>query len=399
MFEYQRAMIFDYAGKDAEALKAYETAELAGIRSAPGLIRHGRLLERLGRGGETQTLYRAFLERGAEPNVAAELSRLGSGAASASGPITPMQGAAIGLFSLASAMVGQSDPDFYMPYLTLTQMLDPNLDGAWLVYAESLRQARKYEGVRTALEKVQPSSPWYESAQVRIIWSWRDEKKDEDALAAARDFAGKSDSRLARTTLADLEREAGHFETAEALYSKLIGEVETPARSDWPLFFARGASRERLGRFAEAEADLRHALVLSPDEPDVLNYLGYSWIERGEHLQEGLAMLQRAVSLSPKAGYIIDSLGWAHFKLGDYAAALDTLERAVELSPEDSTLNDHLGDLYWRLNRKVEARFQWTRALTLDPDATEKARIEKKLTQGLPPLAAGGGVTPPRAAQ
>jgi Flp pilus assembly protein TadD len=130
----------------------------------------------------------------------------------------------------------------------------------------------------------------------------------------------------------------------------------------------------------------------------VLNYLGYSWIERGENLNEGLAMLKKAASLSPKSGYIIDSLGWAHFKLGDYASALDTLERAVVLTPDDPTLNDHLGDLYWRLDRKVEARFQWSRALSLDPDEKEKLGIEQKLAQGLPPLAPAAAARP-RAAQ
>jgi Flp pilus assembly protein TadD len=387
-------MILDFAGHDAEALAAFEAAERGGVRLARGLIRHGRLLERTGQKAEALALYRGFLERGTEPTIVAEVARIEAGGAVPGVAITPPQGAAVALFALASAMVGQSDPDFYMPYLTLTQMLDPNLDEAWLVYAESLRQARKYQAARDALEKVGPASPWYESARVRVIWSWRDEGKDEGALAAARDFAERSNTRLARTTLADMERAAGNYETAEAIYSQLIGELKAPSRGDWPLYFARGASRERLGQFGEAELDLKQALALSPDEPDVLNYLGYSWIERGENLNAGLAMLERAVSLSPKAGYIIDSLGWAHFKLGDYATALDTLERAIVISPEDSTLNDHLGDVYWRLDRKVEARFQWTRALSLDPDEKEKPAIQQKLAQGLPPLAPSSVVRP-----
>ena len=145
---------------------------------------------------------------------------------------------------------------------------------------------------------------------------------------------------------------------------------------------ARAAARERLGRWPEAEADLQRALVLSPEQPDILNYLGYSWIDRGVRLQEGLAMIQRAVALRPASGAVIDSLGWAYFRLGDYAQALEHIERAVELQPADATLNDHLGDVYWRLGRRIEARFQWRRALSLAPDAP--ASIEAKMAAGLP---------------
>ena len=127
---------------------------------------------------------------------------------------------------------------------------------------------------------------------------------------------------------------------------------------------------------------MQEALRLSPDQPDVLNYLGYSWIDRGERLDEGLAMIQRAVELRPFSGAIIDRLGWAYFRMGDYPRALDLLERAVELEPSDPTLNDHLGDVYWRMGRRIEARFQWERALSFEPE--EPDTIRAKLEAGLP---------------
>jgi Flp pilus assembly protein TadD len=169
------------------------------------------------------------------------------------------------------------------------------------------------------------------------------------------------------------------FAEAEPIYTVLMAVQP----QDWRLYFSRGIARERLQRWPEAEADLQRALELAPEQPDVMNYLGYTWIDRGERLQEGLAMVQRAVELRPHSGAIIDSLGWAYFRLGDYTQALEHLERAVELEPADPTLNDHLGDVYWRLDRRIEARFQWQRALTLDPDNPEA--IQAKLANGLPP--------------
>src|SRR5690606_5409856 len=145
---------------------------------------------------------------------------------------------------------------------------------------------------------------------------------------------------------------------------------------NWRLHFARAAARDSLGRWGDAEADLRQALALAPDQPDVMNYLGYTWVDRGENLQEGMALIRRAAELRPSSGAIVDSLGWAHYRLGDYRQAVLFLERAVELEPGSATLNDHLGDAYWRLGRRTEARFQWRRALTQQPD--DPAAIEAK---------------------
>jgi Flp pilus assembly protein TadD len=234
------------------------------------------------------------------------------------------------------------------------------------------------ELARATLERVPATSPYAASARVMSAWALADEGRDREALAAARAAADAGDLR-AKRGLADMYRSMEQFAEAEPLYTELIG-VEP---RDWRLYFSRGIARERLDRWPEAEADFQHALELAPEQPDVMNYLGYTWIDRGERLQEGLAMVQRAVELRPHSGAIIDSLGWAYYRLGDYAQALEHLERAVELEPADATLNDHLGDVYWRLGRRIEARFQWQRALTLEPD--NAAAIQAKLEAGLPP--------------
>src|SRR5438477_12673099 len=151
----------------------------------------------------------------------------------------------------------------------------------------------------------------------------------------------------------------------------------------WSLYYSRGIALERSGQWPRAEADLLHALELKADQPLVLNYLGYSWIDRGENLERGLKMIEKAVELRPEDGYIIDSLGWAHYRMGDYEGAVQYLEKAIELVPEDPTINDHLGDAYWRTERLIEARFQGRRALQLGPQESDVKPIEAKLEHGL----------------
>ena len=166
------------------------------------------------------------------------------------------------------------------------------------------------------------------------------------------------------------------------MLSGVIGETKNP---DWRLLYARGLDYQALGRWPDAQADLEAALKDHPDEPELLNFLGYSWIDRGERLPEALAMVQKAVGSAPRSGAIVDSLGWAYFRMGDYKAAVEKLEQAVELEAGDPEINDHLGDAYWRVGRKDEAQFQCRRVLTLKPDDKIRDRAKLKLVAGLGP--------------
>ena len=160
--------------------------------------------------------------------------------------------------------------------------------------------------------------------------------------------------------------------------------LKTPGPQHWSLYFSRAVVLERSGKWPRAEQDLLKALELEPEQPSVLNYLGYSWADQRLHLDRALPMIERAVELRPRDGYIVDSLGWVHFRLGQVDKALAYLEQAVELKPQDPTINDHLGDIYWRVGRKAEARFQWERALKLEPEPEQVPAIKKKIDQGLP---------------
>jgi tetratricopeptide (TPR) repeat protein len=376
LFAYQQAMALDFAGRNEEALSTYAAAADGGMFLPPAIERHADLLARTGRASEAGALL-SDAANGSNPALAAAHARLSAGAPIAERRIGAADGAAVGLYGLAAIFQQEGDATNALATLTLALMLDPQLDAARLTFAQVQTDLGHADRARAALAPIPASSPYATTAQMMQAWSLIDEGRDEEALTAARAAADHGDAR-AKRTLADMYGNLRRFGEAEPLYTELIAA----SPDDWTLYFARGASRERLGRWAEAETDFRRALELAPDQPEVMNYLGYTWIDRGEHLQEGLAMIQRAVELRPQSGAIVDSLGWAYYRLGDYAQALDHLERAVELAPADPTLNDHLGDVYWRVGRRIEARFQWQRTLTLNPDNPEL--IQAKLDHGLP---------------
>jgi Flp pilus assembly protein TadD len=198
--------------------------------------------------------------------------------------------------------------------------------------------------------------------------------------------------------LGDILREKKRFPAAVEAYDEAVARLHAEGMPErWSLYYSRGIALERSGQWKRAEADLLHALQLKPDQPLVLNYLGYTWIDRGEHLQRALKMIEKAVSLRPDDGYIVDSLGWAHYRLGQYKQAIEYLEKAIELVPDDPTINDHLGDAYWQVGRESEARYQWRQALQFGPEKEEIKPLEAKIARGLGPVVkasvvkAGGG--------
>jgi Flp pilus assembly protein TadD len=204
-------------------------------------------------------------------------------------------------------------------------------------------------------------------------------KKRLEALIA--DHPKDSEAIIA---LGNILRGRKAFAECADVYSKAIANLAVPEKANWVLFYFRGICYERSKQWPKAEADLKKALALFPDQPLVLNYLGYSWVDQGVNLDEGMSMIRRAVEQRPDDGYIVDSLGWANFRIGNYEEAVKDLDRAVELKPDDSTINDHLGDAYWRVGRVLEAHFQWSHAKDLNPDPEELPKIEEKLKAGLP---------------
>lgn len=373
---HQRAMLQDYWGDASSALDSYAKAASARLPAPLATDRYARLLERQGKRDEAEMVYRRALGRGANPVLEAGLARLRAGGAP-SALQAPAQGAAAGLYAVAAVLVGQTDPDLYLPFLTLALTLDPRLDVGRMLFAEALNSQNQHAAALAMLERIEARGPLADLALVQAAWTLQ--RMDKPDAAIGRLAVSRSDSRLVRETQADLLRTQQRWGEAEALYGALISGLAPPQPNDWRLFFARGAARERQGKWAASEADLKEALRLNPDQPDALNYLAYSWVDRGERLGEAVAMLERAFAQAPGSGAIADSLGWAYFKLGRTEDALAKLERAWALDPADPTINDHLGDVYAKLGRRNDAILLWRRALTLKPSDADRAAIAAKL--------------------
>jgi Flp pilus assembly protein TadD len=253
---------------------------------------------------------------------------------------------------------------------------------------DRIETLQKYDDAIAAYRDVRHDAPYWRLAAIQIAIDEARMDKNELATADLKKLSIESpDDIEVWTALGDAYRSGEHWADAAAAYDHAVKTLGAPAKKDWPLFYARAISEERSRRWDTAEADLMEALKLSPDEPQVLNYLGYSWVDQGRNIPQALGMLEKARQLKPFDGYIVDSVGWAYFKLGRYDDAAKTLEDAILLVPGDPTINDHLGDAFWRVGKKLDARFQWSHALAFGPDADEKSTLEKKLKDG---LASGG---------
>jgi len=303
-------------------------------------------------------------------------------------------GLAEALFDLASVVNQPETLDLALLYGRFALELRPHLVLAQLLLADVLSAQNKPELSLAVLDQIPPGSPYSWSARLRVAANLEMLDRTDEAIAKLKEMAAEAPTRAgAEMQLGDLLRSKKRFGEAVDAYDEAIQRFAAAGMSErWALFYSRGIALERSGQWKRAEADLLHALELKTDQPLVLNYLGYSWIDRGENLQRGLKMIEKAVELRPEDGYIVDSLGWAHYRLGEYASAVQYLEKAIELVPEDPTINDHLGDAYWQNGRPVEARYQWRRALQFGPQDDDIKPIQAKLDGGtVPTTGARGG--------
>jgi tetratricopeptide (TPR) repeat protein len=297
------------------------------------------------------------------------------------------EGVAEALYGLGSAGSSQGDELPALIYLRLSLYLRPSSDLTAVTLAGLFEQLKQGDQVIAAYELVPSSSPLKMGADIQVALEFDSIGKNDEATRRLTEIvAARPHDVEALSALAELQRSAKKYIEAAATYDQAIAAVGIPQRDNWTLFYFRGICYERSKQWPKAESDFRKALELYPDQPLVLNYLGYSWVDQGLNLEEAFKMLRRAVELRPADGYIVDSLGWAHFKLGQYAEATETLEKAINLKPADPVLNDHLGDAYWRVNRRTEAHFQWNHARDMGPDPEDLPAILKKIEVGLPDL-------------
>ena len=394
--QFHSALISDLADNHDAAEEAYRST----IAAQPGgsfraVTAFGAFYERGGRSEAARKLYEDYQNENPE-SVWFEpaLARLASGTAAERIVNDAREGSAEALFGIASALFQENALDTALLYARLAIHLRPAFDATYMLLGEILETQSLPEVAIAAYEAIGPSSPLNWSAQLRIATNLDDLDRTDDGVLILRAMAERRPERAdVLITLGDMLRARERWDEAVAAYDDALGRVGAFEPRHWRPLYARGIALERSKQWPRAESDFLTALDLEPDQPFVLNYLGYSWVDKGVNLDRALEMIERAVDLRPDDGYITDSLGWAHYRLGNFTDAVRLLERAVVLRPDDPTINDHLGDAYWRVNRRVEARFQWRRALALGPEEDEDIfRIEEKLRRGLlPGTVADGG--------
>lgn len=388
MAMFHLALLAEFTGDDKLADTSYRTVMSAG--ASPRVVdAYGRFLERQGRRDDASALYSKFVDDPGMKAVAeAGLARIKAGRKPDPLIVRAQDGAAEALFGIAASLTDQASADVSILYLRLALYLRPNLDLGAVLLADRLESLKKYDDAIAAYAMIDKSSPYWRLAAIE---SALDEARIQHTDAAIAELTALTvdnpDDLDAWVALGDTYRSVNKFAEATTAYDHALALHAKPVEGDWALYFARAVSEQSTNNWSAAEADLKTALTLSPNEPQLLNYLGYSWIDQNRNIAEALTMLEKARALRPTDGYIADSVGWAYYKLGRYADAAKTLETAVLLVPGDPTINDHYGDALWRIGRKTDAQFQWSHALAFGAADADKAAIEKKLKDGLGPVA------------
>jgi tetratricopeptide (TPR) repeat protein len=378
-------LLLDVAGKKQEAGKRLEKVHKLDPNQLRSVEAYGRWASRhLGK-DEALKIYEAFDKvLPQHPMIVEAMNEIKSGEKLPPLIDSPQTGAAEVLFGLGATLGRQGGEDLALAYLQLAIYLAPRHPLALMSLADLYEQVKKPALALRLYQRVPAESPLKRNADIQLATNLDALDRTEEAKKIlGRLIAERPDEIDAITALGNIMRVRKEFTECADVYGKAIATLKDPKRSNWMLFYFRGICNERSKQWANAEADFKRALELSPDQAHVLNYLGYSWIDQGNNLEEGMRMIRRAVEQRPDDGYIVDSLGWAHYRIQEFDEAVKHLERAVELKPEDPTINDHLGDAYWKVGRTLEAQFQWAHARDLKPEPDDLRKILEKIRTGL----------------
>lgn len=383
----------DFGGAD-DILSGRAAGSIAVMRR--GVIAHAQILSQLERNSDAVALLDRSFGNDPDPQITDLRRRLAAGEPV---PFDVVRNAADGMaevfFTLATALNGQAEDAYTLLYARIATDLRPDNGDAVLLTAGLLEQLGQHDMATEVYALIPPASPIFHVAEMgRAEAAYNAGRKDAAIEILQGLVRSHPDIMAIRVALGDTLRREERFADARAAYDAAVAMIGTPEAKHWAIFYSRGICAERMGDYAGEEADMRKALELNPDQPQVLNYLGYSFVERGVHLDEALSMIQRAVAAKPDSGYIIDSLAWAYFQLGRYQDAVEPMEKASLLEPVDPVVTDHLGDVYWKAGRRREAEFQWHRALSFGPTEPDAARIRAKLEKGLDAVMADEAAAP-----
>lgn len=392
------ASVGDFEG--AEAIFAADTSGAA-LQTRRGVLARAEILSQLERSPEALEMLQTLFSGATDPEIDLIVAALEAGTPIPFSIVTkPQDGFAEVFFTVAAALRSETGPEFTILYAQVARVLRPDHVDALLLTAELFESLGQFDAAINIYKEVPATHGSYHAAELGRADALRRAERPEQAIEVLEQLA-RSNGELAvvHMSLGDALRQQDRFADAIVAYDRAVALSEATGGPSWFLLYARAICHERTDNWEAAEADFRAALELNPTQPEVLNYLGYSLVEQQVKLDEALGMIERAVAASPDSGYIVDSLGWALYRLGRYEEAVPQMERAVELLAIDPVVNDHLGDVYWAVGRVREAQFQWMRALSfidkgesnedIDPD-----RIRRKLEVGLDAVLAEEGAPP-----
>jgi tetratricopeptide (TPR) repeat protein len=389
---FHRALIADLGGDPVGAEAAFrQTLAASGGRPSLQLVdAFARFLVRAGNRDEAAALVADFADRNPQTLLIDPVRDVVEGRAAPVRPVTEVRGGVAEVFTNVARLLNREQlRTEAMLFTRMALDLSPGDASATFSLAQLFEARNRDDLAIEAYEEIDPDSPYGWYARLGIADAMHANGESDAAIRLLRKMTSERPERAdAARAMADLLRVTRKFEAAVDAYDLAIGRLD--GAPGWGLLYTRGIALERSKQWDRAEDDFLRALELSPDQPLVLNYLGYSWVEQGVQLERAKKMIEAAVEKRPRDGYITDSLGWVLYRLGDFENAVVHLERAVALEPGDPVINDHLGDAYWVVGRKLEARFQWLRALSLEPDEDVEREIRlkldgKKMPEPLPP--------------
>ena len=378
-------LIYDAGGNRKEAGKRFEKVYKLDTNQLRVVEAYGRWTSRQVGNDEALKIYQTFDKvLPNHPLIVEAMNEIKDGEKLPALVETPQAGAAEALFGLGTSIGRQGGEDLALAYLQLAIYLAPSHPLALMSLADLYESMKKPELALRVYQRVPADSPLKRNAEIQAASNLDALERTEEAKKILERLTKDQPEDLEATmALGNVLRARKEFADCADVYSKGIGLIKNPQRANWLIFYFRGICNERAKQWSSAEADFKRALELFPDQAHVMNYLGYSWIDQGINLDEGMRMIRRAVEQRPDDGYIVDSLGWAHYRIKEYDEAVKQLERAIELKPQDPTINDHLGDAYWKVGRTLEATFQWAHARDLNPEPDDLKKIDEKLRTGL----------------
>ena len=400
---YHRALISDIAGRKADARTAYEKMFRQDSRTLRTSLAYAQHAAHHGDIKLAKQILKDQLDKSqGEPHpLAKDLREHLDGKEKF--PLlltTPADGLAEVFYGLGEALTGEGGVSLGTLYLQMALYTKPDHAFALAALANAQETARRFEDAIGTYGKIPTGTALQNAIDIRKAFNLNSLERSDEAKTILEALAKKEPKDIRPLeALGNIARTRKNYAEAVSYFSRAIALVPKPDQRHWGYFYARGTAYERMKNWPAAEIDLKKALQIAPEQPLILNYLGYSWIDQGRNMKEGVKLIEKAVQLKPDDGYIVDSLGWAHYKQGNFKDAVKYLERAVEIKPEDPTLNDHLGDAFWQVGREREAKFQWGQALSLNPEPEDVEKIKTKFENGLPPKVDAKGAAKNREVQ